>query len=178
MSEQNNNSKVQSASPWHQRAAAMIQGIAVSSYRATIQYFKNIPSKIINYVRTKNNEKKRIPQRTRPNRIYVLVGYTTQAYIDRKFRKEKFAHIIRNVLIAGILLILVFLAYRSVIPLIDSEQYKQMLGIKDVGEMTKKDPFEADSNEKVMTFESETTVTTESTVQGSDTELTSGESSL
>lgn len=178
MSEQNSRSKIQSASPWHQRAAAMIQGIAVSSYRATIQYFKNFPSKIINYIRTKNNEKKRIPKRTRPNRIYVLVGYTTQAHIDRKFRKEKFAHIIRNVLIAGILVILVFLASRYLIPLIDSEQYKQMLGINDVGEMTRKDPFEADSSNKVMTFVSETTVTTETTIQSVDTELTNKETTM
>ncbi|MBN1892813.1 MAG: hypothetical protein JW780_08535 [Clostridiales bacterium] len=103
------------------------------------------------------NERKRLPKRKSPNRIYVLVGYTTQAQIDRKYRKEKYAHMVRNVLIVGIIALLILLSYRSIIPLIDSDLYKQMIGIDDVDDMTKNDPFENDSDHKVVIFSTDST---------------------
>ena len=158
MSDNNEIPNNPSSVAWYNRIGRMIQGLSVSLLRTTLQYFRNIPSRIINCFRTRMNERKRLPRRNRPNRIYVLVGYTTQAQIDRKFRNEKFAHNIRNFLIFCVVLIIIILSYRSIIPFIDSEQYKQMLGIEDVGEMTKNDPFEADSSDKVMTFETEITI--------------------
>jgi hypothetical protein len=158
---------VQNANPmnianisWYVRFGKRIQAIAISMYRTTIQYFKNIPSRIANCYKTKANEKKRLPKRTSANRIYVLVGYTTQSHIDSRFRKQKSIHIIRNLLIAGVIALLIILAYRSILPLIDSEQYKKMLGIEHVDEMTEKDPFEVDTNNKVVTFATDSTTTT------------------
>lgn len=145
---QNNNQP----SPWFVRSGRFLQGVFISIYRTTIQSVKNVPSKLINHYRVKTNERKRLPKRKSPNRIYVLVGYTTRAQIDRKIRKEKYAHTIRNILIVGIIALLILLSYRSVIPLIDSELYKQMIGIDDVEDMTKNDPFENEYDHKVVIF--------------------------
>ncbi|NLO62101.1 MAG: hypothetical protein GX099_01570 [Clostridiaceae bacterium] len=152
----------QQVSPWYIRFGRLMSGIASSVIRTTVQYFKNIPSRAINHFRTWMNEKKRLPKRTSPNRIYVLVGYTTQSQIDRRFRKAKYIHLIRNLLLVGIVALLLILGYRSLIPLIDSDRYQQMIGIKDVGEMTKNDPFEPDTTEKVVTFATESTSVDES----------------
>ncbi len=173
MSEQNANPLNPTDPSWYIRFGKRIQAVAFSMYRSTIQYYKNIPSRIVNHFQTRANEKKRLPKRTSANRIYVLVGYTTQAHIDNRFRKEKSIHVIRNLLIIGVFALLVVLAYRSIIPLIDSEQYKKMLGIEHVGEMTEKDPFEVDSNDKVVTFATDSTTTGALTKETTVSEATS-----
>ncbi len=159
MSAQNSDSMNPVNPGWYIRFGKRLQAVAISMYRNTIQYYKNIPSRIVNHFRTRANEKKRLPKRTSANRIYVLVGYTTQAHIDSRFRKQKTIHILRNLLIAGILGLLIILLYRSILPMIDSDQYKKMLGIERVDEMTKKDPFELDSDNKVVTFATDATTT-------------------
>jgi hypothetical protein len=178
MSAQNANSMNPTNPAWYVRVVKRIQAIAESMHRTTIQYLKNIPTRIINYFKTKANERKRLPKRTSANRIYFLVGYTTQKHIDHRFRKEKTIHIIRNLLILSIIALLMVLAYRSIIPLIDPDQYTKMLGIENVDEMTEKDPFEMDSNNKVVTFATDATTIPEATTQEiSGSEETSSDTS-
>lgn len=155
MSEQrgSNNGKINDQ--WYARLARRFAVLGSSVYRNTIQYFKNIPSKIIHFFRIRINEKKRMPKRNTPNRIYVLVGYTTQAHIDRKFRREKAIHITRTVLIIGVFLMILLLSIRSLKPFVESFQYKQLLGIENIQEMTQNDPFQKDTNNNVMTFSTE-----------------------
>jgi hypothetical protein len=127
--------------PWYMRAVLWLAGIFGSIYRATAMYAKNIPHRISNFYKQKLGERSRMPKRRSVNRVYVLIGYTTKEHIDKKFRKEKLMYYLRSMLIIAIIVILIILALNAVIPIIESTEYRQMLGIEDIAKMTEKDPF-------------------------------------
>ncbi len=152
-----NQSNIRPDAPWYIRAVNWVVGVASSVFRTTVRFFKNIPSKIINYFRRRKKEHDRMPKRTSANRVYVLIGYTTKKYVDRKYRREKVMHRIRSVLVFLIIIILLIMVYRSVVPMIDSSEYKQMLGIEKIEKMAEKDPFESEKDNDIILFSTEET---------------------
>lgn len=127
--------------PWYMRAILWLAGLLGSIYRATTMYAKNIPHRISNLYKRKMGERSRMPKRSSVNRVYVLIGYTTKEHVDNKFRKEKLMYYLRYTLIFAIIVILIILAFHTVIPIIETTEYRQMLGIEDIAKMTEKDPF-------------------------------------
>ena len=109
--------------------------------RTTVQYFKNLPNSISNRIKAKIADYRRMPKRKSIHKVYVLVGYTTKEYVDRKYRKERALLITRKVLIAGIVIIVLIMTYRWITPKIDYSEYKQMIGINKFDELTQSDPF-------------------------------------
>lgn len=152
-----NQSNIRPVAPWYMRAVNWVIGVASSVFRTTVRFFKNIPSKIINYFRRRKKEHDRMPKRTSANKVYVLIGYTTKKYVDRKYRREKVMHRVRSVLVFLIIILLLIMVYRSVIPMIDSSEYKQMLGIEKIEKMAEKDPFESEKENDVILFSAEET---------------------
>lgn len=119
--------------------------------RTTVQYFKNLPNSIRNKVKAKIAEYRRMPKRKSIHKVYVLVGYTTKEYVDNKFRKERSLLIIRRVLIGCIIVIVLIMAYRWFVPKLDTNEYKQMIGINEFDELTQSDPFATETtNEAVV----------------------------
>ena len=82
-----------------------------------------------------------MPKRKSIHKVYVLVGYTTKEYVDRKYRKERTLLIIRRILIACIIILSLIMAYRWFVPKLDTNEYKQMIGINKMDELTQSDPF-------------------------------------
>lgn len=109
--------------------------------RTTVRYFKNLPDSIRNKVKAKIAERRRMPKRKSIHKVYVLVGYTTKEYVDRKYRKERALLITRKILIAGIVILVLIMTYRWITPKIDYNEYKQMVGIDKFNELTQSDPF-------------------------------------
>ena len=109
--------------------------------RTTVQYFKNLPNSINNRIKAKIADYRRMPKRKSIHKVYVLVGYTTKEYVDRKYRKERALLITRKVLIAGIVILVLIMTYRWITPKIDYSEYKQMIGINKFDELTQSDPF-------------------------------------
>ena len=109
--------------------------------RTTVNYFKGLPDTIRNKVKAKIAERRRMPKRKSIHKVYVLVGYTTKEYVDRKFRKERALLIIRKVLIAAIVLLVLIMTYKWISPKLDYSEYKQMVGIDKFNELTQSDPF-------------------------------------
>ena len=119
--------------------------------RTTVQYFKNLPNSIRNKVKAKIAEYRRMPKRKSIHKVYVLVGYTTKEYVDSKFRKERTLLIVRRVLIGCIIVIVLIMAYRWFVPKLDTNEYKQMIGINEFDELTQSDPFATETtNEAVV----------------------------
>ncbi|MBP5493202.1 MAG: hypothetical protein J6Y08_10210 [Clostridiales bacterium] len=138
----------------------------------TVKFFKNLPVQIRNKFKEKINERRRMPKRKSIHKVYVLVGYTTKEYVDRKYRKERTLLIIRKVLVAAILILVVVMVYRWIMPQLDTEEYKQMIGINDIDDLTSSDPFATETTNAVIGLESEAV-----TPIPSDTTLPSSESS-
>ena len=109
--------------------------------RTTVNFFKNLPDSIRNRVKAKVAEHRRMPKRKSIHKVYVLVGYTTKEYVDKKYRKERSLLIIRKVLIAGIVILVLIMTYRWISPKLDYSEYKQMVGINKFNELTQSDPF-------------------------------------
>lgn len=109
--------------------------------RTTVNYFKKLPDSIRNRIKAKIAERRRMPKRKSIHKVYVLVGYTTKEYVDRKYRKERFLLIIRKLLIAGIVILALIMTYRWISPKIDYSEYKQMVGVNKINELTQSDPF-------------------------------------
>ena len=137
--------------------------------RTTWNFFKNLPNQIRNKINEKIAEKRRMPKRKSIHKVYVLVGYTTKEYVDRKYRKERSLLIIRKVLVAMIIIVLIIMAYRWIMPMLDTDEYKQMIGINELEDLTESDPFATESSAKAVVPESvaitpipsDTTITSE-----------------
>ena len=63
------------------------------------------------------------------------------------------------------------MAYRWIMPQLDTDEYKQMVGIDDIEDMTRNDPFASESTTAAVQLESEAV-----TPIPSDTALTSASS--
>lgn len=123
--------------------------------RTTVTFFKQLPHTIATKYKAKVAEYRRMPKRRSINKVYVLVGYTTKEYVDRKFRKERILLTIRKILVICIVLITLIIAWRWIYPKLDTEEYKQMIGINEMGELTKNDPFATESTTIVISPESQ-----------------------
>ena len=113
-----------------------------SIYITTFLFFKNLPAMVVNRWQRYQNERKRIPKRKTKNRVYILIGYTTKAKVDKRYKSVKIQKIVRAALLFGILVICCVLAYRAVNPNLDFDAYKQMFGIEEMDELTTADPFD------------------------------------
>jgi hypothetical protein len=90
--------------------------------------------------------------------------------VDRKYRKERTLLLIRKLLIAGIVILALIMTYRWISPKIDYSEYKQMVGVDKINELTQSDPFatettivaEAPDVQNVTPIPSNTTETQES----------------
>jgi hypothetical protein len=164
-----NQPDIKPLTPWYIRAINWVSGVATSIFRTTVRYFKNIPSKIINLYRRRKKEHDRMPKRTSANKVYVLIGYTTKKNVDRKYRREKVMYRLRSVLVFVIIIVLLIMIYQAVIPMIDSSEYKQMLGIEKIEKMAEKDPFESEKDNDIILFSAEATTQLQTTAQSGDT---------
>ena len=134
--------------------------------RTTVTFFKHLPHTISTKVKAKIAERRRMPKRRSINKVYVLVGYTTKEYVDRKYRKERILLMIRKLLIVLIILLVLVMTWRWIYPKLDTDEYKQMIGINDVEELTKDDPFATESTSVAIAPESQevTPIPTNTTV--------------
>ena len=114
-----------------------------SIYVTTFLFFKNLPAVAKNRWMRYRNEKKRTPKRKTKSRVYILVGYTTKAKVDKRYRSVRIQRVFRGLLISGIFIISCVLMYRAISPQLDFESYSQMFGIKELDELTNVDPFES-----------------------------------
>jgi hypothetical protein len=163
-----NQSNIKPLAPWYMRAIYWVAGVASSVYRTTVRYIKNIPSKIANFYRRKKREHDRMPKRTSASKVYVLIGYTSKKNVDRKYRREKVLYRLRSVLILAIIIVLLVMIYQAIIPMIDSSEYKQMLGIEKIEKMAEKDPFETEKDNDIILFSAEDTTPLPTTIQSED----------
>ncbi|MBR1797138.1 MAG: hypothetical protein IJ757_03895 [Clostridiales bacterium] len=118
-----------------------LSSILGSIARTTVKFFKNIPSRVQNYIRRKITEYKRKPKRDSVNKVYVLVGYATKEHIDAKYNAERRLIILNRGLLILIFFLLLFISVNAILPHINTEQYKDMFGISTVEEVTRNDPF-------------------------------------
>ncbi len=134
--------------------------------RTTVTFFKHLPHTISTKVKAKVAEKRRMPKRRSINKVYVLVGYTTKEYVDRKYRKERLLLMIRKILVVLIVFLVLVMTWRWIYPKLDTDEYKQMIGINDVEELTKDDPFATESTSVAIAPESQevTPIPTNTTV--------------
>jgi uncharacterized membrane protein len=120
-----------------------IKRVAICIFRTTVRYIRNIPSRVRNkYLRWKNL-RKRMPQRKTKSKVYVLIGYTSKQHVDRRYRAIKVQNMIRKILVLLIVVLFIMILFKWIDPLRNSEQYKQMMGISDMKDLTKVDPFGA-----------------------------------
>lgn len=112
-----------------------------ASYKASLRYIRNIPSKARNYFVRKINERKNRPPRKDINKVYVLVGYTTRKHVDEKFNAERHMIIIRRGLLIIIFVLLLFITLNRVLNIVKFDDMKQMFGISGWGEVVSHDPF-------------------------------------
>lgn len=160
-----NQPDIKPSAPWYMRAINWVIGVVSSVFRTTVRYFKNIPSKMINLYRRRKKEHDRMPKRNSANKVYILIGYTTKKNVDRKYRREKVLYRLRSVLVLAIIIVLLIMIYQAVIPMIDSSEYKQMLGIEKIEKMAEKDPFETEKDSNIILFSAEETTSLPTTVQ-------------
>lgn len=121
--------------------------IFASMGRATVKFFREIPTKVKSRFVLKINEFKSRPKRTEMNKIYVLVGYTTKQHVENKYRTEHMLITVRRVLLIIILLELFLITINKVVPLVDFSQYQNIFGISSIDDMTNNDPFTNESKE-------------------------------
>ena len=138
-----------------------LSGICGSVARTTVRFFKNLPGRAMNFVRRKINEYKRRPPREDINKVYVLVGYTTKKHIEARYNREREMMIFRRGLLLIIFVLLLLISFKTVVPYVNVDQYKNMFGIGDVEELTENDPFAEDAI-STPTVYAETSVTSES----------------
>jgi len=120
-----------------------IKGVASCVFWSSVRYIRNIPSKVKNKFLRWRNLQKRMPKRKTKNKVYVLIGYTSKKNVDRRYRAIKFQHMIRGIILTLIVIAFVFILYKWLDPLRNSEEYKQMIGISNMKDLTKDDPFGA-----------------------------------
>ena len=140
---------------WWERALFAVLGFFAFLGRTTWNFFKTLPSRISAKIKEKIAQKKRMPKRKSIHKVYVLVGYTTKEYVNRKYRKERILLIVRRILVACIILIILVMAYRWIMPQLDTDEYKQMIGINDINDLTKSDPFAKESTTAAVQLDSQ-----------------------
>lgn len=118
-----------------------LSGICGSVARTTVRFFKNLPGRVVNFVKRKINEYKRKPPREDINKVYVLVGYTTKKHIDARYNRERELMVLRRGLLIIIFVLILLISFKTFVPYINVDQYKNMFGIGDVDELTENDPF-------------------------------------
>ena len=141
--------------PWYERAIFAVLHFFAFLGRTTWNFFKNLPGKISQKIKEKIAEKKRMPKRKSIHKVYVLVGYTTKEYVDRKFRKQRWLLIIRRILVVCIIVLILVMVYRWLVPQLDTDEYKQMIGINDIQDLTQSDPFATETTNGAIGLESE-----------------------
>lgn len=139
-----------------------LSGICGSVARTTVRFFKNLPGRVVNFVKRKINEYKRKPPREDINKVYVLVGYTTKKHIDARYNRERELMVLRRGLLIIIFVLILLISFKTFVPYINVDQYKNMFGIGDVDELTENDPF-ADNAVTVPTVVMESTTETSET---------------
>jgi len=120
-----------------------IKGIAGSIFRTTKRFVRNIPSRLRNKYLRYRNEKNRLPRRKTKSKVYVLVGYTTKEHVDRRFIGIKVQQMIRKVLLLLILFVFLFIMYKLLDPLGNTNEIKQIVGIDKIDDLAQEDPFGA-----------------------------------
>lgn len=118
-----------------------IQGVVGSIGRTTVRFVRNIPSRLQNKYMRYRNEKKRLPRRKTKSKVYVLAGYTTKAYVNRRFAAIKVQQIIRKTLLGLILLVFLVIMYKWLDPLGNTNELKQIIGIDKIDDLAQEDPF-------------------------------------
>jgi len=156
---------------WWEKAIFGILGFFAFLGRTTWNFFKTLPNRISSKIKEKIAQKKRMPKRKSIHKVYVLVGYTTKEYVNRKYRKERILLIIRRILVACIIVIILIMAYRWIMPQLDTDEYKQMIGIDDIEDLTKNDPFATETTTVPVQLDSQAV-----TPIPSETELTTSTS--
>lgn len=146
----------------HNESAQMMGGIRhlgitvvdfiMSMGRSTVRFIKNIPHQITNEYKRHLNEFRRRPKRKTPNRVYSLVGYTTKAYVDSKYRVARTLRLIRSSLIFAIIIILLVMMIKSILPMLDPKNYQQIFGINDFEQLTESDPFTNHRDDDIVMF--------------------------
>lgn len=138
-----------------QRVLLAIAGFFQFIGRTTVQFFKQLPHMISTKYKAKVAEYRRMPKRRSINKVYVLVGYTTKEYVDRKYRKERALLITRKILVACIVFVILLMTWRWFYPKLDTEEYKQMIGIEKMNDLTQEDPFAVESTTVAIAPESQ-----------------------
>lgn len=118
-----------------------IQGVVGSIGRTTVRFVRNIPSRMHNKYMRYLNEKKRMPRRKTKSKVYVLAGYTTKAYVNRRFAATAVQQIIRKTLLGLILVIFMVIMYKWLDPLGKTNELKQIIGIDKIDDLAQDDPF-------------------------------------
>ena len=118
-----------------------ISDIFGSVVRTTVKFFRNLPSRVQNYIRRRVSEYRRKPKRDTANKVYVLVGYATKSHIDAKINAERNLIILNRGLLIIIFFLLLFISINAILPHINTQQYQDMFGISTVEEVTRNDPF-------------------------------------
>jgi len=118
-----------------------IQGVAGSFVRTTVRFVRNIPSRLQNKYMRYLNEKKRLPRRKTKSKVYVLAGYTTKAYVNRRFAAIAVQQIIRKTLLGLILVVFLVIMYKWLDPLGNTNELKQIMGIEKIDDLAQDDPF-------------------------------------
>ena len=118
-----------------------VKAFAKSSAKATVRYFKGLPSRFVRSVRRKVNEIRNRPPRKDISKVYFLVGYTTKAQVDAKFNAERHMIILRRGLLALIFLLLLFISVNRFTEMINYGELSQMFGVDSMFDFLKNDPF-------------------------------------
>lgn len=129
-----------------------ISDFIMSMGRSTVRFVKNIPHQINNEYKRRLNELRRRPKRKTPNRVYSLVGYTTKAYVDSKYRAAKILRLVRTSLIFAIIVIIIIMMVKSVLPMLDPKNYQQIFGINEFEQLTENDPFIDHRDDDIVMF--------------------------
>ena len=120
---------------------SVVKTFCQSFFLATILIFKKIPAEIVNRFQRYRHDRRRIPKRKTKSRVYILVGYTTKAKVDKRYRSIKIQRLFRGFLVLGIIVISIVLIFQALSPMINFDSYKQMFGIEEFDDLTANDPF-------------------------------------
>lgn len=137
-------------------------GVILCVVRTTKRYLKNIPVRIHHRYLRYVTQRKRLPKRNTRNKAYILVGYTSKKYVDRKYRSIKLQLLLRRIFVILIILLVIIITYNWLDPLKNSDEYKQMFGIEDMNDLNQEDPFNvSEGTDSQIVIESTTPTTNE-----------------
>lgn len=125
------------------RGGNVISRFLGSCLRATVRYFKNLPSRTLNLIKRRINELRHRPKRTEINKVYVLVGYTNKKHVNNKYNVERSLILLRRGLLAVIFVLLMIIAVNRILDVTDFDEFKQIFGIQEWSQITENDPFKS-----------------------------------